>query len=88
MTLGGLQSQSGQSGEEKNLVLAGNQTTFSPQNSSCTHYTNVAPVPYLVPILHCLDYPGYCSLFIRLVPILPTLSWLWLPLYQTSSYTA
>ena len=35
MTLGGLQSQPGQSGEEENFVLAGNQTTtFCPKTSS------------------------------------------------------
>jgi len=61
---GGLQSQSGQSGEEKNLVVAGNKITFSPQNSSCTHYANVSLLPYL--------NSSYTAL--------PRLPWLLLPL--------
>jgi len=85
--LRGLQHQSGQSGEEKWLVLAGNQMTFSPQTSFYNDYTNLALVPSLSHyVLHWLYYPDSCSLFIRLGPTRTILSWLLLPLYQTMSY--
>jgi len=61
--LGGLQSQSRKSGEEKSLVLAGNQMNFSPQTSSYTDYNNLGLAPSLYDqFLYCLDYPGSCSL--------------------------